>query len=85
MNRFASQLLLTATALAALAGLAGCRGDPSDDPPVHLQRNMFHQQRYNPQALSDHFHDKRTMRTPEPGTIGTFGAGLLLLLVLRKR
>jgi hypothetical protein len=60
---------MTATALAALAGVAGCRGDPSDDPPVHLQRNMFHQQKYSPQAQSDHFHDKRAMRSPEPGTI----------------
>ncbi len=53
----------------SLAALAGCRGDASEEPPVHLQRNMYHQERYNPQAYTNNFADKRTMRTPEPGTI----------------
>jgi len=59
-------LLLTATSLAMLAG---CRGDPSEDPPVHLQRNMYNQERYNPQAAGRFFADGRAMRLPEPGTI----------------
>jgi mono/diheme cytochrome c family protein len=53
----------------SLAMLSACRGDPSEDPPVHLQRNMFHQERYNPQMSSPFFSDGRAMRTPEPGTI----------------
>lgn len=63
---FRSNLLL---ATIAVAGLVGCRGDASDEPPVHLQRNMFHQERVNPQSLNENFADKRGMRSPEPGTI----------------
>jgi mono/diheme cytochrome c family protein len=64
-----SRSVLLAASTLALAMLAGCRGDPSDEPPVHLQRNMFHQERYNPQSSSPFFTDGRTMRAPEPGTI----------------
>lgn len=68
MNR--SALFLTGlVGLVSLGVLSGCRGDMGEEPPVHLQRNMYHQERYNPQAHSDYFADKRTMRTPEPGTI----------------
>jgi hypothetical protein len=65
------------TALAALAPavaltasmLAGCRGQTSDDPPILLERNMFDQERLNPESYSDFFADHRTMRTPVEGTI----------------
>jgi cytochrome c5 len=51
-----------------LAG-ASCRGQTSTDPPIVPLRNMFNQDRYNPQAESQLFKDGRTMRTPPEGTI----------------
>jgi cytochrome c5 len=50
-------------------GLAGCRGQTSQEPPVAILRNMFQQPRYNPQAYSAFFEDSRTMRPPVEGTI----------------
>jgi hypothetical protein len=49
--------------------ISGCRGETSAQPPIHLQRNMLQQQRYNPQARSHFFEDGRTMRTPVEHTI----------------
>jgi mono/diheme cytochrome c family protein len=49
--------------------LAGCRGQTSSDPPIVALRDMFNQDRYNPQAESQLFGDGRTMRTPVQGTI----------------
>jgi hypothetical protein len=43
---------------------AGCRSETSAQPPIMLERNMFQQQRYNPQARSKFFTDGRAMRTP---------------------
>jgi mono/diheme cytochrome c family protein len=64
------RFLTSVLALSALAAsLAGCREDPSSDPPVLLERNMFDQERYNPQSWSDFFDDHRTMRTPIEGTL----------------
>jgi mono/diheme cytochrome c family protein len=53
----------------ALAGVAGCRGVSSEDPPILLERNMYDQERYNPESYSQFFPDHRTMRTPVEGTI----------------
>jgi hypothetical protein len=50
-------------------GLAGCRGQTSDDPPILLERNMYDTERYNPESRSAFFADHRTMRTPVEGTI----------------
>lgn len=62
--------LLRVTALIAVSGLAmACRGETSAEPPLALERNMFHQQRYNPQARSAFFEDGRTMRKPVEHTI----------------
>jgi len=52
--------------------LLGCRGDVSSDPPVLLERNMFDQERYNPQGKSEFFADHRTMRAPVEGTFEHF-------------
>jgi mono/diheme cytochrome c family protein len=46
------------------AAAVGCRSETSAQPPIMLERNMFQQQRYNPQARSKFFTDGRTMRTP---------------------
>jgi mono/diheme cytochrome c family protein len=57
--------------LLVLAGVMGaaCRAETSAQPPIQLERNMFKQQRYNPQARSDFFEDHRTMRVPVEHTI----------------
>jgi len=49
--------------------LAGCRGQTSEDPPIQPERNMFDQERYNPESFSPFFGDHRTMRTPVEGTV----------------
>jgi mono/diheme cytochrome c family protein len=50
--------------------LAGCaRETPSDKPPIHLNPNMYDQQKYLPQAESKFFADSSAMRTPVPGTV----------------
>ncbi len=67
------QRLLAARAAAAVvlaaSLLGGCRGQPSDQPPVLLIRNMWRQERYNPQARSAFFADHRAMRVPPAGTV----------------
>lgn len=54
---------------AALISLAGCRGQRSSEPPVHLNPNMDSQPRYDAQAESAFFADARTMRSPPKGTV----------------
>jgi mono/diheme cytochrome c family protein len=65
-SRAPRALLLSTCALAAVLG---CRGQTSTEPPIVVLRNMFDQDRYDPQAYSDFFADGRTMRTPVEGTI----------------
>jgi hypothetical protein len=61
----ASRTVLCLLTLAAVGGAGfGCRGETSSEPPIVPIRNMFHQQRYNPQARSNFFADGRTMRKP---------------------
>lgn len=61
-------LLLLAIALPA--GLSGCRGEPSEKPPVHLNPNMDTQAKYKPQRASTYFTDGRAMRPMVKGTVG---------------
>lgn len=49
--------------------LAGCRGMTSDKPPVHLNRNMDYQQRFEEQEPNPFFADGASMRMPVPGTV----------------
>jgi mono/diheme cytochrome c family protein len=53
----------------ALSTLAACRGEPYEDPPIAPIRNMFKQERFNPQDYTEVFEDKRTMRQPVEGTV----------------
>jgi hypothetical protein len=53
--------------------MAGCQGQTGDDPPVLLERNMYDQERYNPESYSSFFPDHRTMRTPVEGTLARDG------------
>lgn len=64
--RFLPSTLLGAIALAAVAG---CRGQESDQPPVHMNPNMDSQPRYDPQGESKFYEDRRTMRQPVEGTV----------------
>lgn len=56
-------------ALGASALLGGCRGNPSDDPPLHWQRQMFTQDKGKPQRENTFFADHRAMRPIEAGTL----------------
>jgi mono/diheme cytochrome c family protein len=67
-------LLLALVAAATLT--AGCRGQTSSSPPILPLRNMFDQDRYDPQAEvkafedgSKLFSDGRTMRMPVAHTV----------------
>lgn len=60
MSKLIHALLLVLVGIASTA----CRGQTSAQPPIMLERNMYQQQRYNPQAKSHFFEDGRSMRTP---------------------
>lgn len=55
--------------VAVVAAVMGCRGQTSESPPIMPLRNMFDQDRYDPQAQSKLFADGRTMRMPVKGTV----------------
>lgn len=56
-------------ALVLLGLVAGCRGQVSEKPPVHLFDDMDQQPKYRPQAESRFFADGRTMRPRVEGTV----------------
>lgn len=56
-------------ALCLLLASGACRGQTSTEPPIVPLRNMFDQDRYDPQAESAFFPDHRTMRMPVEGTV----------------
>lgn len=53
----------------ALAGLMGCRGEPTPKAPVHLNPNMDTQDKYKPYRASLFFEDGRAMRPPPANTV----------------
>jgi hypothetical protein len=55
--------------LAAVAVLAACRGETSQQPPIIPFRGMHEMPRYDPQEASPYFEDGRTMRPPVEGTV----------------
>jgi mono/diheme cytochrome c family protein len=55
--------------LLAVLALAACRGNRSDEPPVHLNPNMDFQEKLEPQERNDFFADGRAMRLPPAGTV----------------
>lgn len=55
--------------LGALLALGGCRGNSSEEPPIHFQQNMDFQERGDPQERNDFFADGRVMRKPAEGTV----------------
>ncbi len=66
--------LLSLTLL--MLALAGCRGDISEQPPIHPIRNMMDQPRFDPQETNPFFADKRSQRLPVPGTVSRSGLKL---------
>ncbi len=69
-NRMTSMSGLRLVAvLGATVLLAGCRGSESSAPPIHINPNMDHQERYDPQEANSFFADGRAMRYPVAGTV----------------
>ncbi len=64
MQKIALLLVLCASVL------AGCRGEPSRLPPIHLNPNMDTQDKYKAQRESKFFEDKRAARQPVEGAVG---------------
>ena len=62
------------TAGLALLGVVGCRGEKATEPPIHLQRNMFTQDKGKPQRENPFFADHRTQRPPVEGTVAVSAA-----------
>ncbi len=58
----------TALMIVGLA-LAGCRGQVSREPPIHLNPNMDHQEKFLAQSANPWFKDNRAMRPQVPGTV----------------
>ena len=56
--------------LCSLTFLVACRGEPSRNPPIHLNQNMDLQDKYKPQRESKFFADGRAMRPAVEGTVG---------------
>ena len=57
--------------------LIGCRGTPSQDPPIYLIRNMNDQTSFGPQSKNDFFSDKLSARKPPAGTVAQGEEGLV--------
>lgn len=60
-----------ALATVALSGalMAGCRGQVSDKPPIHVVPDMDWQSKYHADGESTFFEDRRANRPLEPGTV----------------
>lgn len=54
---------------ALMGSLAACRGQISEEPPVHIFPDMDWQARYSAQGQSEFFADGRAMREPVEGTV----------------
>ena len=54
---------------AALICVAGCRGNKSSEPPIHLQQNMDFQKKFEAQEQNTFYKDGRAMRPPVPHTV----------------
>lgn len=62
-----TRAIVACTALLAVAG--GCRGQSSDEPPIHLNPNMDDQAYYQAQEPSTLFANNMAMRPEVPGTV----------------
>ena len=53
----------------SLVLVGACRGQVSEEPPVHLQRNMQSQRRFDPMEENSNFRDNRAMRPIPAGAV----------------
>ncbi len=58
-------LLLSVTVLIMFS----CRGQTSEEPPIHLNPNMDSQNKFKAYGENDFFEDRRDMRHPPEGTV----------------
>lgn len=65
----ASSLGFAGAAASLCILLAGCQGQPSEQPPIHPNLNMDFQTKYRPQKKNEFFEDGRSMRQPVAGTV----------------
>ena len=64
------QILVGFAFVSSLAAISGCfRGEPKQEPPIHLNPNMFEQPKYKAQSEGDFFPDGSAMRQPVAGTV----------------
>ncbi len=64
-----NSMIIFLKALLLLAIFAGCRGQESRLPPIHLNPNMDNQEKYMPYGENDFFEDGRNMRPLPEGTV----------------
>jgi len=69
MNRSAHITISLACGIAVMAGLAGCRGERSDNTPRQFLPDMDDQPRFRPQQETTFFADGRIQRQPVAGTV----------------
>jgi mono/diheme cytochrome c family protein len=74
MSKRISYSSLSAGAALCLLSFGACRGNSSEEPPIHLQRNMFTQDKGKAQRENLFFADHRAMRPTEPGVVSTTAA-----------
>lgn len=74
MSKRISHSSLYAGAALSLLSLGACRGNSSEETPVHFQRNMFTQDKGKAQRENLFFADHRAMRPTEPDTVSTTAA-----------
>lgn len=67
--KIASALGFVGTVAGLCVLLSGCRGQPSENPPIHPNLNMDFQTKYRPQKKNEFFEDGRAMREPVAGTV----------------
>lgn len=65
-NTRTTTLVTLALAGVAVVASVGCRGDLSEDPPIHFNPNMDNQERLDPQ---EPYGDRRAMRRYPKGTV----------------
>lgn len=73
--RYPSNTSSVLAVLAVAALVAGCRGNRSEQPPVHLNPNMDFQPKGQAQERNDFFADGRWMREPPAGTVPARSVG----------
>ncbi len=62
-------LLIFALVIAAIVGIAGCRGSKSRKPALYIFPDMDRQPKLLPQKFNEFFADNLSSREPVPGTI----------------